>query len=371
MKYDKLNSYIYTSNRCNLKCTYCYVDGEIEVINTKENIDKYLDILFISPYTKDREEIKLNFIGGEPLVELDLIEYTIEQFFHKAKQYNHHWLNNFTFMISTNGTLVNTEMVKNLLEKYPFFVGFSLDGPENIHDKNRMYKNDCGSFNDVISNFKWIQEKYNIDRADSTLSNNNVGELYDILSFQLNTLKTRAIGVNVNGSAYFSKDDARNVKSQVSRIIDDLIVDNKEFTVAIKNLLKPLNYYDHDEKNNYKDLFKCSFARYTICIHPSGDIYPCQILASNNINKFAIGHVDTGLDMDKINANLEKIKSAKCNKCRFNSICRKCFAQIYNPKNDTFDKMYNNCNLTKIGIILTHIFINKLKENIKNTIKFI
>jgi uncharacterized protein len=364
---------IYTSNRCNLKCSYCYVDGEKEVINTKENIDKYLDILFTSPYTKDREGIVIDFIGGEPFIEMDLIEHTVESFFHKVKQYNHHWgkCGKFHMYATTNGTLVNAKRVKDFLNKYPFFsIGISIDGPEEEHDKNRIYKsNNCGSFKDVIPNYEWARERYGIKSVKSTISHNTITSLPSIVKFQIEELKNTKITCGVAFKDMWTEDDVKLLEKSYYDIFDYLIDANKEFYIDAQSICKNVHLLETLNGKKNQD-YQCGSGAYMSCLDTYGNIYPCHMFIHKTKN-LVVGNVDTGFDIEKINTLLNKFKDSNCDNCILSNSCVKCIGQLYNEESGTFDKAYKTCKVALSHLNNTKVYMDKIIDNAKSTIEWI
>lgn len=366
---NKLMAYIYTSNRCNLSCKYCYVNYEKDIVNTRENIFKYINLLFTDPYTSDKDIIDLGFLGGEPFIEIDLLEYSIDTFIECTNKYNK-WKDSHTFSLTTNGTLLHTPRAQNLIKKYPKLnIALSLDGPKKIHNKNRVYHNGNGSFEQVIYNFNLVKDSVKNTRVDSVLTGNNIDNLSEILLFQ-EELNTNSIGINLDYSYNFTKDDVRKVQRQSEDVFDILINKNKEFSKRIFGLIKEYSYiWDID---NYKPLDSyCGFCKSIICLHPNGKIYPDQILASSNSTELTIGDIDTGIDIDKVYFVLNKVKDESfCKRCRFNFMCNRCTSLSYDKNSNKFTTP-KSCNMTKIGYILMRKYISKIINNIDKTVKFV
>ncbi len=117
-----------TSTRCNLKCSYCFV----EKLNSRLTIEK------LKPLLEQRCFMDYNFFGGEPLLEIDLLLYVLDETNNTEK--------NST--IITNGTLIPKYIEK--LKKYNIHFQISFDGIKEAHDINRVYNNGKGSYYDVL-----------------------------------------------------------------------------------------------------------------------------------------------------------------------------------------------------------------------------
>ncbi len=120
------------SLRCDHSCQYCQVSRQSEnkaaFDMTEETADKALGIVFRSP----NPAIKIEFQGGEPLLNFDLIRYVVL----KAKQVNEVEKRDLQFVITTTLSLI-TDDVLDFCKEQKIFLSSSLDGPEDLHNKNR------------------------------------------------------------------------------------------------------------------------------------------------------------------------------------------------------------------------------------------
>ena len=128
---------------CQLACKYCYLVGKNnnermpwEV--AKEAIDYILD-----HEEKFREgSVIWDFIGGEPFLEIDLIDRICDYLKVEMYRRNHHWFNSYRFSFSTNGINYHTERVQRFIEKNRnhLSIGITIDGTKRKHDLNRIWK---------------------------------------------------------------------------------------------------------------------------------------------------------------------------------------------------------------------------------------
>ena len=120
------------SLRCDHSCQYCQVSRQSEdkaaFDMTEQTADNALDLVFHSPNTA----IKIEFQGGEPLLNFDLIRYVVE----KAEQRNVEEKRDLQFVITTTLSLV-TDDILEFCRDHKIFLSSSLDGPEDLHNKNR------------------------------------------------------------------------------------------------------------------------------------------------------------------------------------------------------------------------------------------
>lgn len=165
---------------CQLACRYCYLVGK----NEKERMPWSTAKAAID-YVLDREtdpnfayeSVIWDFIGGEPFLEIDLIDRICDYI--KAEMYrrNHHWFNSYRFSFSTNGLNYDSEKVQRFVEKNKshLSIGITIDGTRRKHDLNRVYKNsERGSYDDVVRNIPLWQSQFPGDGTKVTISSADI-----------------------------------------------------------------------------------------------------------------------------------------------------------------------------------------------------
>ena len=136
-KYSNLRNFtnlhmFVVSLRCDHSCQYCQVSRQSEnkaaFDMTVETADKSLDLVFRSP----NQAIKIEFQGGEPLLNFDLIKHIVLS----AKSRNVIENRNLQFVITTTLTMLTDEILE-FCKDHKIYLSSSLDGPEDLHNKNR------------------------------------------------------------------------------------------------------------------------------------------------------------------------------------------------------------------------------------------
>ena len=133
---------------CTACCTYCYQGHKGHRMMTKDVAKRGVDLLF-DMYDKNEgtfinhktKAIILDFIGGEPLMNIDIIDYVCTYFVQKCLEKNHPWIYTWRASMISNGALYFEPKVQEFLKKFRGFVSFgiTLDGPKEIHDACRIY----------------------------------------------------------------------------------------------------------------------------------------------------------------------------------------------------------------------------------------
>ena len=182
---------------CQLACKYCYLVGK----NSKERMSWEVAKQAID-YILDNEEsfkegsVVWDFIGGEPFLEIDLIDKICDYLKTEMFRRDHHWFNSYRFSFSTNGINYHEDKVQKFIEKNHnhLSIGITIDGTELKHDLNRIYKgNGKGSYKDVVRNIPlWLKQfpggstKVTISSADIPYIKESVIHLYSLGIHEVN-----------------------------------------------------------------------------------------------------------------------------------------------------------------------------------------
>ena len=148
---------------CQLACKYCYLVGK----NTKERMTfdvakKAIDYILANKDLFEEPSVIWDFIGGEPFLEIDLIDRICDYVKTEMYRLNHPWFNNYRLSFSTNGINYDSEKVQRFIAKNHshLSIGISIDGTRRKHDLNRVYKDGVrGSYDDVVRNIPlWLKQ---------------------------------------------------------------------------------------------------------------------------------------------------------------------------------------------------------------------
>ena len=153
---------------CQLACKYCYLVGKNEKERMSFDVAKQA-IDYILDHEDDfrEESVIWDFIGGEPFIEIDLIDQICDYLKSEMYRRNHHWFNSYRFSFSTNGINYHTDKVQAFIKKNArhLSIGITIDGTKQKHDLNRIYKRratkeeERGSYDDVVRNIPlWLEQ---------------------------------------------------------------------------------------------------------------------------------------------------------------------------------------------------------------------
>lgn len=285
---------------CNLRCKYCYIvhkrsDSKMKFDTAKQAVD----YLLTSLEKKKSEPIIVEFIGGEPLIEVELIDKVCDYFKLRAYELGHDWYWNYRFSITTNGVNYGDESVQKYINKNKNKVSITMtvDGTKEKHDMQRVFPNGDGSYNIISKNFDLYLSQF-VGATKVTFA-----------SPDLHLLKNSIIHLWENG---FTDISANVIYEDGWSDGDDLIYESQ---------LKELADYILD--NDLYDKFKCSLfddtlgsfqiesdlattfcgAGKMLAIGTDGTMYPCNRYAPYSLNKkeaVKFGDVENGIEMERV-----------------------------------------------------------------------
>ncbi len=371
---DKLNLIrILVTNNCNLKCKYCYaLDGNYGQKITY--MSKYIADK-VCKYIHDNYKFvrEINFFGGEPMLNIEVIEYICNKIVH---QYHISSRKIPTFSVVTNGTVMS-EKILEVIKKYKINVTVSLDYPDElVNDDNRIYSNGTGTFKIIDKNInKLIKETDSLFAIEATYNQKHI--------------ENKISYIDIIKKNYFNYGVKLSIVSPVSN--NNLFLEkNKNFFEEQLQLFSSIGIASQNLMTFLKSLFSHSFSEYycdaligQIAISPNGDIYPCQMFIAQNIDsslkKFCIGNVQN-LENNRKSEILKWLKKYNtknlnsCKNCNIKSSCSDCVFYKYLNKNYShscnkkIETYYEKVN-TFLNFISNEENEIRLRENIVSLLK--
>lgn len=307
---------------CNLKCSYCYQICKSAEKLKIEDAKKFIDILLsddkkINNYlNKDNTNcVIIDFIGGEPLLEVDLIDQILNYFFKRCIELNHPWMYNFMISIGTNGTLYFTDKVQRFLDKYKGRVSLAItvDGNKKLHDSCRLFHDGKGSY-DIASKaaVDWMK-RTGSGSTKLTIAPENVMYLSDAIKNMI-SLGFTVINENCVYEDVWKIEHARTLYSQLKDLTDYLLDNDLEDKIAIR-LFSPRDCVpmDKEENNNW-----CGGDGQMVAVDVRGDIFNCV-----RYMKSALGNDAEPLRIGNVNTGIGCCSKDRCNICEMHSITRR------------------------------------------------
>ena len=289
---------------CCMACTYCYQHHKTSNKMTwevaKTTIDKILDL------PEDRyASIILDFIGGEPLLEIELIDQIVEYTLNELIRKNSKWLSAFRISICSNGQLYFSQKVQNFMKKFHNFLSFSIsiDGNQENHDKCRIDKNGNGTYYNAIKAVNHYRENYGeLFETKMTSSPDNIKDLYKAIENLINNNFSQIFS-NCIFEKGWDYSHATILYNELKKLADYLIDNNLYDKIYIRYFDEEL-YHPMDNNNN-KNWCGGVITKDTVnfSVDYKGDIYSCVRYMESSLNKrqepLIIGNIFKGYNKTK------------------------------------------------------------------------
>lgn len=355
---------------CQLACKYCYLVGKNDKERMSWNVAKKA-IDYILSHEQDFTEASVvwDFIGGEPFLEIDLIDRICDYIKTEMYRLNHHWFNSYRFSFSTNGINYDSDKVQNyiLKNKDHISIGITIDGTKAKHDLNRIWKGDGlerGSYDDVVRNIPlWLAQfpdgatKVTISSADIPYIKESVLHLY--------SLGIHEVNINCVFENVWKEGDDKLFEDQLIELAD-AIIDNHLYndyacSFFTERLGKPLDCVL--DNGNW-----CGAGK-MLSIDAAGNFYPCTRFAQyslRNKKSWIIGNIYDGIDNNKLRPFLTLDRctqsTEECINCEEAEGCAWCQGENYDAA-DT-DTIYQRstaiCKMHKARVRANNYYWNKL-----------
>lgn len=363
------------TEKCNLACTYCYETHKTNNRMTKEIAQAAVDLMFDQEKLKDYYSVDntpavvLDFIGGEPLLEIDLMDFIVEYFKFKAVELDHPWQHNYMISISTNGTLYLSKKVQQFLKRNPGRVSttISIDGNKKLHDTCRVYRNGKGSYDIVERSVKqWVQDNGGRVQTKATISPENIEYMVDSFKHLFEELHVTGGISNWVYEKGWKASDATLGYRNLKELADWFIVEgkNKEYF---------LSYFDSTiGKARKDDANFCGGNGGMLAFSASGQATPCLRFLKYTLNRKdekTVGDVWDGISyLNKDDEWLQSLTSItmttqsppKCQKCPVTTGCGGCTAYNYDYSGDANTKSTFTCKMHRARVLANVYYWNKL-----------
>lgn len=358
---------------CQLACKYCYLVGKNESERMSWEVAKQaIDYILDNEQDFPEQSVIWDFIGGEPFLEIELIDKICDYLKTEMYSRNHHWFNSYRFSFSTNGINYHTKEVQDFIKKNHshLSIGITIDGTEKKHDLNRVYKTSGkGSYKDVVKNIPlWIEQfpnagtKVTISSADIPYICESVLHLY--------SLGIKEVYINcVFEDVWKEGDDLLFEKQLVEladAIIDKGLYNDYVCSFFSERLGKPL-----DKKLMNQNW--CGAGR-MLAIDAQGNFYPCTRFAQYSLRSkqaIVIGNVKDGINKDRLRPFLclDRCTQSKqeCIDCEVAEGCAWCQGENYDAAstNTIYQRATAICKMHKARVRANNYYWNKLYRKLE------
>ena len=298
------------AQECNLRCKYCYGEGGEYSNRGKMSVETAKAAVDFLVENATTDDLKIAFLGGEPLMNMPVIESTVNYCNDIEKKTG----KKFSYTITTNAVLLNDKIRSFLIENH-ITCQISIDGDKRGNDLNRVAVDGSGSYDRIIRNTDELRNRKLVS-ARATLSAENMG--YKSVFDHLYSLGFRAIPMAVAHNT-ISESDFSGLLDEYSRYIDyfEELLSNKDLEKAGKmtDLINGLEKIEYSCERNEG----CGAGRYMRAIDINGTMYPCHRFVGNA--KFALGNIHTGAEENPESDRLIFGKKEKCSSCWCRNLC--------------------------------------------------
>lgn len=322
------------TQKCNLRCEYCVYSGKFSnrshgtAVMNFETAMKGID--FFIEHSRATNHIYIGFYGGEPLLEFEMVKQCVDYALQRSEG------KEIKFNLTTNATLLTGEIIE-FFENYDFDVVISLDGPREIHDKNRRFPNKAhGSFDIVMANLRSVKQKfpdfftkirYNVvvdpendfSCFNSFFAGSDIIDRYMVTSWMLDDEFLKNDLREKYNAFYYDRDYElfKLFLAQLGRL------DPGNVSILVRN------YAGDIEKKMGKNRFPatclpdrghhsgpCMPGVFRLFMDVYGNFFPCERV--NEMSEIMrIGNVNTGLDIERARRllNIGKVDEQECRNC--------------------------------------------------------
>jgi uncharacterized protein len=350
------------TQQCNLRCEYCaysgnYLNrGHANLRMNFETAQKCIDFLIAN--SRDEDYVSVTFYGGEPLLEFELIK--------KCVQYTKEISEGKTigFNFTTNGTLFTKEIIE-FMEQHDVSIAISLDGPQEMHDRNRKFAvSGCGTFEKISKNLEFFKENFPeyfrkkvlfntvLDRKSDFSCVNEFFASYDTIKDSLINVSNIAVNYakfqNKGSEEYNIKLKYELFKLYLNKVnrLDDQYVSKLVFNDYTK--LKQSIFENRGRKKELPEKGHhggpCIPGTSRLFVDVNGNFFPCERVSENS-DMMRIGHIDSGFDIEKVRTllNIGRITAESCTNCWAFRLCTLCAAAADDTKELSPEIKHSNC----------------------------
>lgn len=334
---------------CNLCCIYCYQTDKHNHVMPFEVAKRTIDWIFDNKdnptsyfYVGTTAGISVEFIGGEPLLEMPLIRQIVDYFEEQCLQNpDVPWFLNHCYTFSSNGTLFFNKDVQEFLQEYNELTSFNItiDGNKELHDKCRLYPSGKGSYDEAIEAAKYNLYIFDNKGTKITLSPSNVQYVYHGI-LNLIDLGFSEIQVNCAYEPGWTIETAQILYEQLKLLAGSIYAEELDNLIYIR-LFNDSEYMADDRSPDHRNWCGCADMMYAIDY--KGDLYPCIRYMESSLNgqnkPLIIGNVYNNFipteEEQKNLAILNLIDKANqtsdkdCHNCPIQSGCAWCSAYNY------------------------------------------
>lgn len=340
---------LHIAHDCNLRCKYCFASTgdyhEGRMLMSLETGKKAVD--FLIEKSGDRKFLEVDFFGGEPTLNFDVVKQIVEYARSREQEAN----KKFRFTITTNGVLLTDDMIE-FINKEMNNVVLSIDGRKEVNDRLRVRADGSGSYDTILPKFKKLVAARGNDKdwyVRGTYTKYNLDFSNDVMHLFEQGFEQ----ISVEPVMADPKMPYAITKADLPRIFDEYEELMKKIT-EVRKAGKFINFFhfmlDLDQGPcAIKRLRGCGCGNEYVAIAPNGDIYPCHQFVG--IEDYKMGSLHDGSFNDELKntfAAAHVYSKPECKKCWAKFFCSGgCNANNYIYAGDIHNAYKLSCEIQK------------------------
>lgn len=360
---------------CQLACKYCYLVGK----NTKERMSwsvakQAIDYILDNEQDFKEDSVVFDFIGGEPFLEIDLIDKICDYIKTELYKRNHPWFNSYRFLFSTNGINYHEDKIQKFIEKNHshLSIGITIDGTRTKHDLNRIWKRngeERGSYDDVIKNIPLWLKQFPNSGTKVTISSDDIPYIKESV-LHLYSLGIHEVNINCVFENVWKDGDDKKFEQQLIELADE-IIDNDLYKDNVcsfftEHMGKPLDCM-------YENQNWCGAGR-MLAVDAKGNFYPCTRFAQYSLRDkkaVIIGNIYEGINKNRLRPFLTLDRctqsSQECIDCEVASGCAWCQGENYDAADTPtiYQRATAICKMHKARVRANNYYWNKLYRKLE------
>ena len=311
---------LHVAHTCNLNCAYCFASqgkyhGERAVMSFEVG-KRALD--FLIEHSGKRTNLEVDFFGGEPLMNWDVVKQLVE--YARSVEKAHH--KNFRFTLTTNGVLIDDDVIE-FANREMSNVVLSLDGRKEIHDRTRVDYAGNGSYDRIVPKFQKLVksrggQNYYMRGTFTHANPDFTKDVFHMADLGFTELSMEPVVCAPGDPSGLTAEDLEIVKEQYEILAKDMLRRRKEG--------KPITFYHYmiDLTGGpcvYKRISGCGSGTEYMAVTPWGDLYPCHQFVGEE--EYKLGNIWDGVTNTALR---EEFRS--CN-AYARPECKDCWAKLY------------------------------------------
>lgn len=311
---------LHVAHTCNLNCSYCFASqgkyhGDRAIMSLEVG-KRALDFLIENSGT--RRNLEVDFFGGEPLMNFDVVKELVAYAREQEKIHN----KNFRFTLTTNGMLIDDDVIE-FANKECSNVVLSLDGRKEIHDLTRVDYAGNGSYDKIVPKFKKLVDArggqgYYMRGTFTHANPDFTKDIFHMADLGFTELSMEPVVSAPDDPAALTPEDIEIVKEQYEILAKEMIKRKKEgrgFTFY---------HYMLDLTEGpcvYKRISGCGSGTEYMAVTPWGDLYPCHQFVGEE--EYKLGDIWNGVTNDAVREDFRA-----CN-AYSREECKDCWAKLW------------------------------------------